>query len=219
MAFRMDQLHGTFPFVYHLTSQENLRRIMRTGHLESAAALMRRAARLDLLRVRRRGSLPIKIDGETILLRDQDPLHQGNILFEGGWGLPELIEHLNARVFFWPGGKDGPIGHGQRHYERYRDEVPAIMRVCLRSLLNANPGREPRFCRRNSGSPRTVAGKKSPRGPQTFVACDQFPGGPKSVVEVTFEEQVVLPPEAETRLSTETAWAPLTLACPATSRA
>src|SRR5262249_44202542 len=156
MPFHLDDLIATFPFVYHLTARVNLARISRTGLLESAAALMRRADRLDLLRVRRTRLEEIALDGCAIFLRDQAPLHDGHIPFEGGWQLPQLIESLNARVFFWPGREAGPIAHGLRHFQRYASEGPAILRIRLRSLVDANPGRTPLFCRYNSGSPRTT---------------------------------------------------------------
>jgi len=186
-----------------------LSRIRREARLQSAAALMLRANAGGLLSARRGGHLSIELDGETILLRDQAPLHAGNIRFEAGWDLPRLIEHLNRRVFFWPGGEDGPIAYGRRHHERYAAEAPVVLRVRLRELLEANPGRVPLFCQRNSGSPRTVNGKKSPRGSDTFVTCENFPRGPRGVVEVTFEDEVVLPPDTEFRLRTDEGWAPL----------
>jgi len=178
--------------------------------LESAAALMRAANQLDLLNVRRGDLLEINVNGDTIILRDQAPLFAGHIDFKNGWSFPRLIHSLNSRIFFWPGGNAGPIAHGQRHFDRYVQQRPAILRVRLRELITANPERPPLFCPYNSGSPRTVGGRKSPRGPRTFLPCEQFERNHRQVVEVTFEDLVVLPIDAtEVRLEPDGAWRPL----------
>jgi len=210
MPFHLDDAIATYPFVYHLTARANLKRIRRTGQLESAAALMKGAKRLDLLRVRRVGPESIMVDGSKVILRDQLPLHAGHILFEGGWDIGQLIGSLNGRVFFWPGSDIGPIAHGQRRFQRNSEEAPIILRVRLRDLLAANPDRTPLFCQYNSGSPRTTRGRKSPRGPRTFLPCGQFPLGQRKVVEVTFEELVSLPARiTEARLDWNAEWYPL----------
>jgi hypothetical protein len=210
MPFHLNDLIRIYPLVYHLTARANLPRISTTGRLESAAVLMRSAGRLDLLRARRKGPAPIEVDGSIITLRDQDPLHAGHILFEGGWVFAQVIESLNRRVFFWPGREAGPIAHGQRHFQRYAGERPAILRVRLRDLVAANPGWPPLLCAYNSGSPRTTAGRKSPRGPRTFLPCEEFPRARGKVVEVTFEEAVALPKEAsEVRVDADAGWRPL----------
>ncbi len=207
MPFNLDELIATYPLVYHLTARANLARISQTRQLESAAALMRSAGRLDLLQVRRAESATIEVGGSTVILRDQAPLHAGHILFEDGWDLARLLESLNGRVFFWPGREGGPITYGQRHFQRYAEEGPVILRIRLRDLVEANPGRTPLFCRYNSGSPRTTGGRKSPRGPRTFLPCGQFPDDHRRVVEVTFEELVGLPAEAtEVWLDAEAGW-------------
>jgi hypothetical protein len=72
-----------------------------------------------------------------------------------------------------------------------------LLRIHFQSLVESNPAAEPRFCRYNSGSPRCSYGKKSPRGPQTFVAADQFAERPKRVVEVTFATPITLPPTSQ----------------------
>ncbi len=207
MPFDLDELIATYPLVYHLTARANLARIRGTGQLESAVALLRGAGRLDLLQVRRAGPATIEVDGDAVILRDQAPLHAGHIQFEDGWDLAQLIESLNRRVFFWPGREAGPIVYGQRHFQRYAEEGPAILRVRLRALVEANPGRTPLFCRYNSGSPRTTGGRKCPRGPLTFLPCTEFPDDHRKVVEVTFEEVVALPAEAtEVLLDAEAGW-------------
>lgn len=112
MPFDLDELIATYPLVYHLTARANLARIRGTGQLGSAAALLQRAGRLDLLQVRRAGPATIEVYENTVILRDQAPLHTGHIQFEEGWDLARLIEWLNRQVFFWPGREAGPIAYG-----------------------------------------------------------------------------------------------------------
>ena len=72
-----------------------------------------------------------------------------------------------------------------------------MLRVGLRELLSCNPNHRPYFSRFNSGAPRTVNGRKSPRGPETFLAADRWLGSPSTVVEVTFVGTVSLPKTTE----------------------
>jgi hypothetical protein len=212
MSFQLDDLIRRFPFAYHLTARANLARIRKTGQLESAAALMRVANRVELLRVRRAGLMEIDVNGEAIILRDQAPLHTGHTDLQGGWDFPRFVESLNSQVFFWPGGEEEPIPHGQRHFQRYESQGPAILRVRLRDLIASNPDRAPLFCPYNSGSPRTVGGKKSPRGPSTFLPCDQFERNYQHVVEVTFHALAVLPVDVtEVRFESDGLWQPLSV--------
>jgi hypothetical protein len=67
-------------------------------------------------------------------------------------------------VFFWPGREAGPNDHGRRHYERYRNDDVVLIRVPTQRMPE---GAE--VCFFNSGSPRCVDGRKSPRGSATFV--------------------------------------------------
>jgi hypothetical protein len=209
MPFLFDDLANRKPYLYHLTSAQNLERIRDTRTLESAAELMRRAGRLDLLRFRRRQSVQIFVDGKAIMLRDQAPLHQGHIAFDDGWDIGRLIESINSRVFFWPGDSNSPIAYGRRHFGRYAEEKPVILRVGLREVVAANLPIPPMYCPYNSGSPRTVAGKKSPRGPSTFLPCDAFPRSHQGVVEVTFEGHISLPHMEALDQAGVDSWAPL----------
>jgi hypothetical protein len=209
MGFPLKDFIRLRPYVYHLTSRENLRRLKRTGRMDCAAELILRSDRPDLLRKRRDKHEPLLVDGETVWLRDQLPLSEGSILFEEGWDLARLVEHINRRVFFWPGRADGFSDYGLRHLGRYFEEGPALVRIPLGKLVEANKGNAPRLCPYNSGSPRVVSGKKSPRGSKTFVTAEAFPKDRNDVVEVTFEGGVVLPDEAEVRFITVTPWGPI----------
>jgi hypothetical protein len=158
-----------------------------------ASKLLLQSGRTDLLRVRRPRHELITVTGIVVWVRDQAPLHRGNLRLPKGYSFEDFIESLNARVFFWPGTAAGPIAYGVRHFERYKDEHPIIIRASFSSVVLVNPGGEPRFCRYNSGSPRCSYGEKSPRGPNTFLHAAQFRATPSEAVEVTFDTDVTLP--------------------------
>jgi hypothetical protein len=103
VGFQIDKFITLRPFLYHLTAQENLARLRASRSIVSASELMKRAGRTDLLRVRRKGHEVIEVDGQRISLRDQKPLHSGNILFAEGFTFEDFVESLNCRIFFWPG--------------------------------------------------------------------------------------------------------------------
>jgi hypothetical protein len=133
------------------------------------------------------------MNGQSIDVRDQQPLYQGKTRLEGGWTFADLIRQLNERVFFWPGWEHKPISYGERHFERYVGDQPAIIRIRTKELFDANSTASPLFCKYNSGSPRTTQGLGSPRGPNTFVECHSATYTASNVVEVTFVKMVRLP--------------------------
>lgn len=189
----LDAFANARPFLFHLTHRDNLPHIRDLSRLFPASVLMRRANCIELLRSVRRGSRQLIVDGRTITVRDQDRLYKGNMRVPNGFTFEDLVEMLNGRVFFWPGTEDGPISYGRRHFERYQDEKPVIIRVPTESLLAANPAVLPRFCKYNSGSPRCSNGIRSPRGPETFLSAEGFDGTPSTVVEATFDTEILLP--------------------------
>ena len=180
--------------LYHLTARANLDRILSDGEIASAAELMHRAGDVAPFRSRRRDAYALERAGTQLgLLRDQAPLHPGNIELHGGWSFEDFVESLNRRVFFWPGDTSRPIDYGLRHFARYEQEDVVVIRVSTATLLEMNP--VPKLCRYNSGSPRCVGGRRSPRGPATFVHPADADFTPGRVVEVTFEGRAVLPSE------------------------
>src|SRR5690606_13880605 len=154
----------------------------------SAAKLLLAAGRGDALRQRRRDHCAITIRGESIVLRDQAPLHLGNVAFETGWTFPDLVQYLNEHVYFWPGTDQGPIPSGLRHFQRYRNEDAIVLCIRSEALFNVNPNVAPLFSRYNSGAPRCTGGKGSPRSARTFLAPSCFDGTPSKVVEVVYRE-------------------------------
>lgn len=187
----------TRPYLYHLTHKDNILHLCAMGCILPASMLMLRAGRTDLLRARRRNSVAVTIDGRVIMLRDQKPLHKGSMQLPNGLTFEQFVEVLNSRIFFWPGAYEGPISYGVRHYGRYKTEGPAILRIRLESLLEANPSCKPLFCRYNSGSPRCFSAQKSPRSHRTFMSSEEFQEPPSAVVEVTFEQELSLPSDVQ----------------------
>lgn len=192
MAIDLEAFARTRPYAYHLTSKGNLRSIL-SGRIDCAATLMVKGGRRELLRRRRSRHEVVHIDGCDIWLRDQAPLHEGNLVLCGGWSFSDLVETLNRRVFFWPGTESGPNEYGHRHLSRYLLERPVLIRVRTSELLDANSESSVEFCRYNSGSPRYSGGRPSPRGPDTFVSAASFDGSPSNVVELVFRDGAMLP--------------------------
>lgn len=206
MPFTIDQFISARPCLYHLTSRTNLARIQDTRLLHPASHILAAAGQGHLLAVRRRHHVEIQIDGEVLHVRDQAPLYEGNIGFDGGWTLARFIQDLNRRVFFWPGTEDRAIDYAHRHFARYANERPVVLRLFLQPVLLRNPGLVPMFCKYNSGSPRCSYGNKSPRGPNTFVTCADAEFGRGQVVEVTFPGSLSLPDGSEYADSYDGPW-------------
>lgn len=209
MPFGLDKYSKVRPMLYHLTARQNLERIRSLRRLESTELLSRGADQDTDLRARRTETISVAVDSRQLFLRDQAPLHAGNIEFEDGWGLEDLVEDLNRRVFFWSGWERGPIPHGENHFERYKSESPVILRTRFDSLCKHNPKNTPLFCKFNSGAPRRYQGRGSPRGPRTFLPAHACPYTAGCVVEVTFLEAVALPPDTEVSNCPNGGWRPL----------
>lgn len=183
------------PYIYHLTAASNVSTIRESGRLWSATTLAEKAGRPDLRTQRRADQVQLQYPACT--LRDQGPLHVGNMALEEGWSLERFVALLNERVFFWPGTSSQPIPYGRRHFARYSSERPVMLRVLTRSILAANPDAAVEFCKFNSGSPRWSGGRPSPRGASTFRSAAEAPFRASEVVEVTFLNAVTLPPDTE----------------------
>jgi hypothetical protein len=206
MALKLEDVIRRRPFLYHLTDARNVERILRTGVLEPASVLAKRGGREDLLASKRRGHVEVLVESESVFLRDQAPLHAGNMKLSSGWRFERFIRALNDRVFFWPGSESGPIDYGVRHFNRYETEKPAILRISLASLLGANGDVEIEVCRYNSGSPRWSRGIPSPRGSQTFVSPQKADFSVNQIVEVTVAGSVQLPRDLEVGSKPDGLW-------------
>jgi hypothetical protein len=205
LAFSLAQFASTRPYLYHLTSQSNFDRLLRSRELISASELLKVSNNEEWISRKRCDTVTITVDGESIELRDQQPLYAGKTVLEGGWSFADLVRQLNERVFFWPGWGDKPVSYAERHFERYKGERPVIMRVGSQDLFNHNAHVAPLFCKYNSGSPRTTQGTGSPRGPNTFIECHRASFTASNVVEVTFNKSVRLPRAIE---AADSPWGP-----------
>ncbi len=193
MAFTLTQFEEYYPRLYHLTATINIPRIIHDNCLKSAQSLITKSGIGTSLRAKRSNSLQIIVDGHEISIRDQSPLHEGNCDLHGGFTFGDFVEYLNQRIYLWPGKLDQPNDYGQRYFKRYGSENPSVMCIDTEALLACNADNPPWFSKYNSGSPRCSYGKKSPRGPSTFVSCSdaEYPLG--GVVEVSFYEMAELP--------------------------
>lgn len=199
------------PFAYHVTNRANLGSLARRRRLQPSAELIRRAGRSDLVHRRREVPTPVEIDGEFVLLQDQLPLLMANADLVNGWDTGDLVAFLNEHVFFWPGTRQGPIRSGERLWEHYEHEGPAVLRFDARGLLSANPAAVPLFCPFNSGAPRMQNGRRVPRGPGLFTPASSFPRSPGKVVELVFRGEVALPTNTEVA-GADGKWYPLSTA-------
>jgi len=196
VSFDLDVYGRLRPFLFHLTDSGNLSRIRRTRSLESTTSLATRAGNEHILDKRRVAHVSVRVDDSLVSLRDQAPLHRGNMQFEEGWSFERFVRHLNDRVFFWPGGEEGPISYGRRHFGRYEIESPSIIRVRFDSFAAVNPQTELLFSKCNSGSPRWSRGIPASRGARTFLSPAEAPFVAAQVVEVTIVEGARLPDDA-----------------------
>src|SRR5689334_19441261 len=146
MAFSMDRFTALRPYLYHLTHRENLSSINKTGFLRSAAAWMLSSNIMDGMTRKRDAALVISSKNGTVYIRDQQPLHKGNVELQGGWTFEDFVKDLNGRIFFWPGDANRPIEYGVRHFARYKDENPAMIRISSSAIFSENLLNAPEFC-------------------------------------------------------------------------
>lgn len=196
MAFSLERFASLRPYLYHLTASQNVPLIRESKILRCAKDILIESSYHEFVRTKRNEAVLANSHEQVIHVRDQSPLHSGNISFEDGWTFSDLVEDLNSRVYFWPGKDSGPIEHGMRHFKRYQAERPTILRLNTLETFAANDV-EPTFCKFNSGSPRCSRGKRSPRGRSTFVNHSDASFRATKVVEVSFISTMILPLDAE----------------------
>ena len=206
MALDLQHFIKLRPFLYHLTGRGNIVYIQQEMALKPSNTLYAESGENGFRGTQRRGPRTLTSGRQ---LRDQDPLHAGNISFFGGWTLTDLILHLDDQVFFWPGWEHGPVQSGKNHFERYADERPIILRIVTTKLLSENHEISPFFCKYNSGAPRCTYGEGSPRGPQTFLPAEEVLFTPSVVKEVTFRSTVKLPSSVLAAIYPDCNWQPL----------
>jgi hypothetical protein len=207
MAFTLAEFALKRPYLFHNTCDSNLDLIIHERCIYSTTSLVKKAPQTETF-TRRKRPEQIQFGHRLTWLQTQRPLHEGHILFQSGWDLTALVRSLNEKVFFWPGKADGPIDYGKRHKKGNNWPSKAIvLRLPLQSLIDL--GFLPKFCKYNSGSPRTTNGRKSPRGPNTFLPADVFEHAPANVVEVVFDSHVALPDTTEVWDEPNQRWKPI----------
>ena len=199
MAIDFTKLIDRTPFLFHLTYLPSLERIGRTMTLESAGRLLELGNKQEWLRKRREDMLPFNIGHDQIVLTDQRPLTAGNVDFRDGWEVGDLVESVNRRVFFWRGDHTGLLSKDRGHFGTYseRGNQLVFLRVPFMDAVVVNENSAPEYCRFNSGGPRCSGGRKSPRGPNTFVQADQADFTLGKVREIVFQDVFHLPDSTE----------------------
>lgn len=193
MVLNLQNYSRLRPMLYHGTATANLQSVRVQRALHSAEVLAPDCQHSE----RRTSEVVVVHDQHSITLRDQHALQEGHVDYVGGWRSNDLLSALSVRVFFWPGTGDGPNKYGRRLFDAYGLRCQAVLRVGLQDLLRINPDAQPYFCKFNSGAPRTRAGRRSPRGPDTFLKVENWPYAPWQVAEVSFIGSVSLPETTE----------------------
>jgi hypothetical protein len=182
------------PFVYHLTNKNNLQQIINCGSLFSTNYLIdksKKAEYLPIKRQKRPKHYELEIDGVIYFIRDQQPISEKALskCLTHNWICADFYEHLNNRVFMWPN-----LDRLWRHFNRYKNENPIILRFDTFSILQKN--KNAKFCRLNSGATRAnsfLGGKPPARGIDTFQSAEEYTFSISSVAEVTFENECIMP--------------------------
>jgi hypothetical protein len=198
-----------WPVLFHVTPVTNLDRLRATHRLESAAALLEGSEHQAILSHRRLADVTFYFDGFEVTLRSQSPLHESDIELTGGWSFADYLRELNSRVFFWPGTWAGPNPYGCRHRASRVNQGATLLKMSLQDLLSTNSGLAPHLSRFNTGAARQYFGRRSPRGPETFIAASDWRYAPSRVAEVSFVGAVNLPDTVEFQAPGATSWTAL----------
>ena len=156
---------------------------MRTAQQLIDAAVLDDATRRDLSERPRRTSMPLNIDGATVVLRDQGPLFARKDftpLLSPGMTVADWIGLLNRRIYLFakPGGRNKLV-------DKYatRDGAQEIITIDPARLLDlAGPRLE--LADQNTGAVARVS--RPYKGWDTFMPVDQFPA--KRPKEITVLE-------------------------------
>ena len=190
---RIDEFTRNRPFLYHLTAFNNLGNILKNKALFSTANIVNMSKMVGgrlFLRTRRTKHEIIDVNGTSFHIRDQAPislLALSKCLDKMDCG--GYIEFLNERVFWWPTAE-----RLQRHFKRYEDENPLIIKCSASELFKLNSN--PLFSRLNSGATRAnshLGGVPPLRGRETFLSSEEYCRGVATVAEVTFLDKCYLP--------------------------
>jgi hypothetical protein len=182
---------------YHVTSAANLVSIRQSRVLWPTHTLLKRAKKHYFLRRRRTRDIPLRVEGQQILIRNQSPLDPSSLDLGATGTLEEYVASLNSYVYFWPGTALGPREDGVRMFERTNGKRSIVIRVPTRSLLEANRASPTCVATCNTGVAWTEQGRRSRRGPEVFQPVEKFSEQPASIHEICFGNDVRLPESAE----------------------
>jgi hypothetical protein len=82
MAFTIEDLISSRPYVFHTSSWRNFKAITRSNLLRSSYDLLWRTEHEYLLDSRRISSVIVRLNGDEVEIRDHRPLRPGSIQFE-----------------------------------------------------------------------------------------------------------------------------------------
>lgn len=189
-----EEFENKRPYLYHLTDRRNLKNISKYGILKSTTTLVNSSDlenKIEFLQTKRNSHEVLNIQGTEIHIRDQNPISEIVLRrsLEPNCSYEEYLMILNSHVFFWP-----TKIRLERHFKRYIDEKPIILRIKTQDLFNLN--KNPKFSRLNSGATRCSShwgGNAPERGKKTFLLAYQYEKPIPSVAEVTFENECHLP--------------------------
>jgi len=174
--------------------------------LDSPAVLLKGTTYEHRLNSRRMEDVVTHLNEFEVIIRNQIPLNPSFLEFAEGWSFADYLVELNSRVFFWPGDWDGPNGYGQRHRASRFNASSVLLRARLKEVLVGNPGAVLFLSRFNTGAPRLYFGRRSPRGPDTFIPAEDWPYAPSRVAEASFAGSVKLPESTEVYDLTARSW-------------
>jgi hypothetical protein len=165
---RFAELH---PRLYHMAADGAWAAIQEYGLLSATAILdmagLDAAARIPLERQRRMDSVAVDVDGHRFVLRDQKPLNEAKLeACLTDMTVPEWIQMLNRKVFFWPTESRCRDLIGAR---AYRDQWHTVIEVDTAGLLERH---EVRLSPINAGA---VLYSPPHRGSHTFTSIADFP--------------------------------------------
>lgn len=165
--------------------------------LDSPGVLLKGTAYEHLLNSRRLADEVTHLNEFEVIVRNQVPLNPSYLEFVNGWSFADYLVELNSRVFFWPGDWGRPNGYGRRHLASRFNASSVLLRTRLQEVLAGNPGKVLFLSRFNTGAPRLYFGRRSPRGPDTFISAADWPYTPSRVAEASFTGSVKLPASTE----------------------
>lgn len=198
MGISIDELAGTFPRLYHLTSEGSWPGIRRHGLLSTEALLdlfgIDGDFRERILATRRPDCVPITHpDHGHAIIRDQKPLIESRLrdVLEDGMTPRDWYTLLNRKTFFWVSEDRFETLRDARAYRGRRQTL--IVADCAK-LLSRHADRVT-LCPINSGATRPMAW---PRGRSSFLPISDYPfdelrrkrGRTKAVAELTVEYSV-----------------------------